>query len=438
MKCGLAKSRSGRFPVTLALVVGIAAAAASAGTVTGTVRNGTIGRAAAGVELLLLQLQGGMQPVAKTKSDSDGHFKFDHPTLGTAPMLIRAVYRGVNYHEPVTPGQATADVEVFDPTDKTDAVTVTAHAIILQPNGADLKVGEIYNVENKTHPPLAYYRAEGSFLFSLPEGAQLSDVSAVGSSGMPVIQTTIDKGKNREAIAYAFRPGESGVRLTYALPYADNQAKLSFVSAYPAARFAIFAPPSVHISADGLTPAGQDQGFSVYMRESVAANSPLEVLVSGTAPLVQPGSRAQGGGGGDNSQNPSVNSRADSGGEAPGATATTLPARLDSLRWVLVSGFVAIFALGVVYLWRRPEDPAAAVSAREPAPGSRKKSRPLPASPKTAVAAELDRDVGAGLEGLKDGLFRLELRRQAGTIDEQEYARERARMEKLMRDLVKG
>jgi hypothetical protein len=437
MKCGLGKSRSGRFLLSLALLVGVAAAAASAGTVTGTVRNGTIGRAAAGVDLLLLQLQGGMQPVAKTKSDSDGHFKFDHPTLGTAPMLIRAVYRGVNYHEPVTPGQATADVEVFDPTDKADAVAVTAHAIILQPNGPDLKVGEIYNVENKTHPPLAYYRADGSFLFSLPEGAQLSDVSAVGSSGMPVIQTAIDKGKNREAIAYAFRPGESGVRLTYALPYPGNQAKLSFVSAYPAARLAIFAPPSVHISADGLSPAGQDQGFSVYMRESVAANSPLQVSVSGTAPLVQQDGRAQGGGG-DNSQNSSVNSRADSGGEAPAATATTLPARLDSLRWVLVSGFAAIFALGVIYLWRRPEDPAAVLSAREPAPGTRKKSRPSPASSRTAAAAELDLDVSTGLEGLKDGLFRLELRRQAGTIGEQEYVREHARMEKLMRDLVKG
>ena len=437
MKFGFGKSRMWRFVLTLALVSGYVAEAASAGTVTGTVRNGTIGRAAAGVDLLLIQLQGGMQTVAKTKSDSDGHFKFDHPVLGTAPMLIRAVYRGVNYHEPVTPGKATADVEVFDPTDKADAVTVTAHAIILQPNGPELKVGEIYNVENKTHPPLAYYRADGSFLFSLPDGAQLSDVSAVGSSGMPVIQTAIDKGKNREAIAYAFRPGESGVRLTYALPYPGNQAKLNFISAYPAARLAIFAPPSVHISADGLSPAGQDQGFSVYMRESVAANSPLQVLVSGTAPPVQQESRAQGGGAGDNSQNPSVNSRADSGGEAPTATATTLPARLDSLRWILVSGFAAIFALGALYLWRRPEDPAA-VSAREPASGARKKARPSPASSKAAVAAELDRGVRASLDGLKDSLFRLELRRQGGTIGEEEYAREHARMEKLMRDLVKG
>jgi hypothetical protein len=39
---------------------------------------------------------------------------------------------------------------------------------------------------------------------------------------------------------------------------------------------------------------------------------------------------------------------------------------------------------------------------------------------------------------LKDTLFRLELRRQAGTISEAEYNQERARAEKVLRDLVRG
>jgi len=42
------------------------------------------------------------------------------------------------------------------------------------------------------------------------------------------------------------------------------------------------------------------------------------------------------------------------------------------------------------------------------------------------------------MDSLKDQVFRLELRRQAGTISEEEYARERAKFEKLLRDLVKG
>jgi hypothetical protein len=42
------------------------------------------------------------------------------------------------------------------------------------------------------------------------------------------------------------------------------------------------------------------------------------------------------------------------------------------------------------------------------------------------------------LDALKETIFRLELRRQAGTITEEEYAQERARTEKMLRDLVRG
>jgi hypothetical protein len=62
-----------------------------AGTVHGTVKNGTTGKPAAGIEVILIQLQGGMQPVANTKSDSNGEFTFDNAGLGAQPMLVRAV-----------------------------------------------------------------------------------------------------------------------------------------------------------------------------------------------------------------------------------------------------------------------------------------------------------------------------------------------------------
>ena len=57
---------------------------------------------------------------------------------------------------------------------------------------------------------------------------------------------------------------------------------------------------------------------------------------------------------------------------------------------------------------------------------------------KSEPIAAAETEVRAGLDALKDSLFRLELRRQAGTISEEEYARERARVETVLRDLVKG
>lgn len=434
----------------LALSAGLAPAA-RAGTVTGTVRNGTTGKVAAGVDMILIQLQGGMQLVATTKTDAQGHYSFDNPTLGTAPMLIRAVYQGVNYHQPVTPGQATADVEVFEPTDKASAFSVTAHAIVVQPSASGLTIGEEFNISNKTQPPVAYYRADGSFLFSLPDGAQLDNVSAAGSAGMPVIQSTIDKGKNKSAIAFPFRPGDNEVRISYKLPYPGNQTQLHIVSPYAVDRLAVFAPPTMQVSGDGFTAAGQTQGFNVFMRSDVAANTPLTVSVSGTAPLVTDQDTGAGDAGADtsgadNSQNPSVNSRADTGEGATTATATAMPARLDSLKWVLVAGFGALFGLGLIYLMRRPEmavaaaggDSSAAVSVPQNMMPAAATPLASPAAPAATTVADVNREVRGSLDELKDVLFRLELRRQAGTISEEEYAREHDRVEKTLRDLVKG
>jgi hypothetical protein len=441
------KLRSPALLVTASLFFLFLACPVFAGTVTGTVRNGTTGKPAAGVEMILIRLQGTMQPVANTKSDAEGHYRFDHPGLGAGPMLIRAVYRGVNYHEPATPDKTTVDVEVFEPTDKASAFAVTVHAIIFQPTGSDLTVTEEYNISNKTNPPLAYYRADGSFIFSLPEGAQLSNISAVGSSGMPVVQSPIDKGQNQQAIAFPFRPGDSQVSLSYKVPYPGNHANLHFASRYLVEHLGLFAPPSVQVSGGGFLASGQAQGFSAYTRDSVAANTLMSVSISGTAPTPAPtqDGAAAGNAPADDTQNPSVNSRIETGNEPPVASVTTLPARLDSLKWIIVGGFVALFLLGLVFVLRQPQMAISADGASGVIPAALSQARPAglaqpaPGSSDAATAsAELDREVRGSLDELKDILFRLELRREAGTITESDYARERDRVQKALRDLVKG
>jgi hypothetical protein len=61
-------------------------------------------------------------------------------------------------------------------------------------------------------------------------------------------------------------------------------------------------------------------------------------------------------------------------------------------------------------------------------------------APSNGVASlsEVDAAIGTSMDALKEGLFRLELRHQAGTITEEEYVRERAKAEKVLRDLVRG
>jgi len=409
-----------------------------AGTVHGTIKNGTTGKPAAGVPVMLIQLQGGMQPVANTQSDAQGQFSFDNPNLGAQPMLLRAVYRGINFHQPVPPGKADVEVAVYEPTKDSKAIAVTTRVVFFQPNGTTLIVGEEYSLQNDTKPPEAYFKSDGNFEFSLPDGAQLQQVAASGPAGMPVVQAPIDKTKNHFAIAYAFRPGENTVRYSYELPYASNAASIKIPSStYVARRLLVVAPPSVQIVGEGLQAGGKEQGMAIYGRENFAANATLAVSVSGTAP--PPGANA----GGDQGQ---------PGADGQGAAATAVniqqvPGRLDVLKWPLVAGLVGVFAVGAMLLARKPV--AATVAPIENAPEpfkdsdsqSRSKKIPALASEGNGSAPTMENvnaAVATSLEYLKDQLFRLELRHQAGTIPDDEYASERARAEKVLRDLVRG
>jgi hypothetical protein len=419
-------------------------AIAEAGTVRGTVTNGTTGKAAAGIELILIQLQGGMQEVAHSKSGAQGEFTFDHPGLGAQPMLVRAVYHGINFNHAVPPGTTTAQVDIYEPSKDLKTINVPSHVVIFQPNGAALIVGEEYQIENKSTPPVAYFRSDGGFDFALPEKGKLQQVAAAGPAGMPVMQVPIDKKNNHYSIAFAFRPGENSVRYSYELPYTGNAATVKIPTIYPGGRLLVVAPPSVQISGDGLTPGGQEQGMNLYGRQDVPAGTLVAVSVSGTAPPpdANAGAEQQG-------QQGQGRDAEQGGGEASGVSIQQVPGRLDVLKWPLVAGFICVFALVGFLLARKPvvvvAGPAPVeekVSAAKP-----KKSKPsAPSAPSAAVAptngaaslAEVDAAIGSSLEGLKERLFRLELRRQAGTISEDEYAQERARAEKVLRDLVRG
>lgn len=428
---------------------------AQAGTVHGTVVNGTTGKPAPGIELTLVQLQGGMQEVAHSKSGAQGEFTFDHPGLGAQPMLVRAVYHGVNFNHAIPPGSSTAQVDIYEPTKDGRTINVTSHVVIFQPNGTTMIVGEEYQIENKSQPPMAFYKTDGSFDFALPEGGQLQQVAASGPAGMPVVQLPIDKKKNRYSIAFAFRPGDSSVRFSYELPYAGNAATVKIPTIYPGGRLLIAAPPSVQISGDGLAAGGQEQGMNLYSRQDVPAGTIVAVNVSGTAPPPDANAGAEQGQQGRDAQQGS--------GESAGVSIQQVPGRLNDIAptWLIAGVFIVGFGILGLLLWSKKVAAVAPTEGHEQvseAAGPRqKKAKPsaqpvtpapapaavAPAEPATptnggSTLAEVDAAIGTSLDALKERLFRLELRHQAGTISEAEYAQERARAEKVLRDLVRG
>jgi hypothetical protein len=425
----------------------LAASAASAGTVNGTVVNRTTGKPTPNVDLTLLSPTQGMREIGSAKSDAQGHFTATNDAIGMGPVLIRATYHDVSFNTFLPPGRPQIEVEIYEISKDPKTISVPSHVVIFQPQGDRLIGAEEYSVRNASQPPAAYFRTEGNFDFAIPENGTIGQVTTTTSMGMPVNQATIEKGKGRFAVAYPFRPGQTNVRLSYELPYSNNSATFKLPATYAGMKLLVVVPPGVTVTGDGLTSAGQEQGMMVFTHDPLAAKSALSVSLSGVG---SPQSAAAGGQGQDSAQE---------GNSRTGPEVTAAPSRLDDFKWYLFGGLAALFAMGAILLTRKqvvlaegPADesdsaPATPKAARPAPPAKPKKTPPAPQpsasttptnSHSSKAAAAIDEHVSVSMDSLKDRIFRLELRRQAGTISEEDYAREKNQVEKLLRDLVKG
>jgi len=412
--------------LTTTLTALFAASASLAGTVHGSVVNRTTGKPVPNTDVDLLSPTQGMALLASVKTDAQGQFTATNDSIGAGPVLLRATYQGVSFNAFLPPGRPQVDVEVFDVTKDPKAIVPASHVIIFQPRDGKLIGAEEYNVKNGSQPPVSYFRTEGNFEFAIPDKAALQNVSATSSLGMDVPQASIDKGKGLYAIAYAFRPGETNIRLSYELPYPGNAATVKLPATYAGMRLLLVAPPGVTLTGDGISAAGQEQGMNVFLHDALAAKGLLAVSVSGVgSPQAAEAADSQG-----QQQGQEGNSR------TQGQQVDVAPPRIDDLKWPMLFGLAALFALGAILLSRKQVVVAPAPEAEDAAPAPSKKATKA-AKQQTSVEA-VKESVSANLDSLKEEVFRLELRKQAGTISEEDYAREKSRVDNLLRDLVRG
>jgi hypothetical protein len=410
--------------VTIVLTALFAASASLAGTIHGSVVNRTTGKPIPNTDVDLLSPTQGMALLATVKSDAQGQFTATNDSIGAGPVLIRVTYQGVSFNGFAPPGRPQVDVEVFDVSKDPKTIAAASHVIIFQPRDGKLVGAEEYNVKNDSKPAVAFFRTEGNFEFAIPGNATLQNVTATGSLGMDVPQASIDKGKGRYAIAYAFHPGETNIRLSYEVPYPGNSATLKLPATYAGMRMLLVAPPGVTLTGAGISAAGQEQGMNVFLHDALAAKASLAVSVSGVgSPQAASNSDGQ-------QQGQEGNSR------AQGQQVDVAPPRIDEYKWPMFVGLAALFALGAILLSRKQVVMVPAGDPEDAAPALSKKA--TKASNQLAGVEAVKEAANANLDLLKEDVFRLELRKQAGTISEEDYAREKSRVEKLLRDLVRG
>src|ERR1700681_258261 len=231
----------------LTAIFSLALASAAAQTLSGTVTNGTTGKPAAGDEVILINLTTTMEIAANTKADSSGKFSFKL-TGGAGPHLIRAVHQGVTYHQIAPPNVSAVEVNVYDVATKVSGLTVTADVIRFQADSGTMQGVRLFVVNNQSSPAKTQMN-DRNFEFYAPPGAKIEQVQARAPNGQPISSEAAPQAeKNRYAINFPLRPGETQFQLEFTLPY-TGELKIDPKPLYPAEHLVIVLPKTMQFKA---------------------------------------------------------------------------------------------------------------------------------------------------------------------------------------------
>jgi hypothetical protein len=441
-------------------IISLALASSAAQTLSGTVTNGTTNKPAAGDEVMLIEFTSGMNVAATTKADANGKFSF--PLTGApAPHLIRAIHQGVTYHQMAPPGVSTADVNVYDVAPKVTGLGVTADVIRFQSDSGTLQGVRLFVVNNASSPARTQMN-DHNFEFYLPAGAKVEQVQARAPNGQPISAEAVPQAeKNRYAINFPLRPGETQFQLEFTLPY-SGEIKIDPKLLYPAQHFVVVIPQTMQFKAENPpsfdamhdpsqgdstvevakeTKPGQILAFSLK-GQGVITESPGDTA-SGAAQQQdqqQQGQQQPETSGNRASDNRSSDNRPGGGLGVP----IDAPDALQKYRWPILGAFALLLAIGGwVVTKRQPVTPGASSSGTVASSSSEAKPvssstdfsavlRPTVLTPAASEPVAPAAKSSMLLEALKEELFQLEVEKKQGKITPEDYEKARAALDQTL------
>jgi hypothetical protein len=434
--------------VTLLLLTALA----SGQTLTGTVKNSTTGKPAAGDEVILITLGQGMEEAGRTKTDAKGNFSLKLDAQG--PHLVRVIHQEVTYHRMAPPGTTSVAVEVYDVGKKVEGIEVVADIMRFQAGQGQLQVERTFAVNNNSKPPRTQMN-EHNLEFYVPDGATITEGQAMTAGGNPVKSAPVPEGagaKNRYSFLFPLRPGETRFSVTYTVPYTGS-ANIDPKTVYPLEHFVAIAPKTMEFSAAPganyqIAPFPGQPDANVEVASNAQVGTPMAFKLSGEGTLAPPA---------DENGGPSQGSSAQSENRPGGGLGPPIdaPDPLQKYRWWILGGFAAVLIVGGIFIASRQQAANRGARAKgkavpvleededyEPAglPATRvlrtneaplSESRPQPTAPRVSPSST------KLLEALKDEIFELEVEHKQGRISQQEYEKTKSALDQTLQRALK-
>ena len=415
---------------------------AAAQILTGTVKNATTGKPAAGDDVILLKLAQGMEEAGRTKADAKGQFSFKLDDA-QSPHLIRAIHQDVTYHRMAPPGTTSVEVEVYDGAKKIEGIEVVADIMRVQVEQGSLEIMRAFAVDNKSKPPRTQMN-ERNLEFYVPQGAKIIDGSAMTAGGQPLASAPVPESEKKDRYSFIFplRPGITQFQVAFQLPYSGS-ANLDPKSIYPLEHFVAILPKTMQFNAGaaaGFKPMDDsnqpDSIVQVASSTKVGQNLAFKVSGEGVLEGRQEGDGAQGAPAAPQNSQPQARP---GGGLGPPIDA---PDPLQKYRWWILGGFAAILVVGGIFVASRQQSVARALARQKTGSSVRtnveddyEPTETLPATPVHSSTGS--RPSSMLLEGLKEELFQLEVERRQGQISQAEYEKAKSALDQTLERALK-
>lgn len=337
-------------------------AALAHAAIDGTVVNATKDKPQSGATVTLFQTTNqGPQNLGSVKTDGQGKFAFAQdvqPGVGGGPLLLQAVYAGVQYNLTITPGQPMQGVSipVYESSKNPGEAKIEQHFFVLEPSSEgtmQVTEGFLYKNDGKTtwNDP-----DRGTLQFELPAAAQgKMEINVTAPGGLPIRRAADPLGDkpNQYKLDFPIKPGETRVDLAWSEPFNSPGVFEDHILS-KATAIRTVAPAGVEFKGPDVTAIGTvpDSKATVY-----AVKGPdLQMRVEGTGLFNTPDDSG-GGGGGD--QRLAENFPRLYGLLA--ANANLLDSVL-AVKWVLLT-ILGMLALGFALLYRKGDPLKATGSA---------------------------------------------------------------------------
>ncbi len=416
----------------------------AAQTLTGTVKNSTTGKPAAGDEIVLLKLGQGMEEAGRTKADAKGQFslKLDD---AQSPHLVRAIHQDVTYHRMAPPGTTSVEIDVYDVAKKIDGIEVVADIMRIQAAQGQLAVTREFGVQNTSKPPRTQM-SERNLEFYVADGAHIIDDSATATTenGNPLKSAPVPEGeKNRYSFIFPLRPGLTRFEVTYQLPYSGS-ANIDPKSIYPLEHFVVMLPKAMQFTSPAAAASGfklisypQEPDANVQVASNTTPEQKLAFKISGEGVLsgAQENGAAQGSGGGEQTSGPAPGAQANNGPGGGLGPPIDAPDPLQKYRWWILGGFATVLLIGGVYVASRQQSASRSLSRQKTStPAAMQEEDDYEAAEIVPVTIPRAPVPAASMlmEGIKEELFQLEVERQQGQISQAEYDKAKSALDQTL------